>query len=293
MRSGFVTVYGKANAGKSSILNRILGFKFEAVSERPQTTRENVLGIYNGEGVQICFIDTPGIFKPHASLGANLLRKAESGRRDCDALLFVFASDEGIDKDICEKVRTAGKPVVLAYNKIDKIRADEGENKLKKLLKLLPEDTHVIRCSARDNFGMDDIVKALTELLPEGEALYPDDIVSDRPREFVFAEFIREKCMRLLHDELPHSIYVEIKSVEEEDEGIAIRANILVERESEKAIVIGKRGAMIAKISKYSEDAIKGYVGKPVYVRLLVKVAPDWRNDDRFLQQHGLSAKGS
>ncbi len=291
MKSGFVTVYGKANAGKSTIINDILGFKIEAVSERPQTTRENILGIYNGKDCQICFIDTPGIFTPHAKLGANLLRKAENGRHDCDVLLFVFASDEGIDKDICAKVKASGKPVVLAYNKIDKIRADEGENKLVKLLKLLPPDTSVVRMSAKDNFGIDDLIAALVRLLPEGDRLFPTDIVSDRPKEFVYSEFIREKCMRLLHAEVPHSIFVEIKSVDDQPEGLFITANIIVERESEKAIVIGHQGQMIAKISKYSEQALAGFVGKPVGVKLLVKVIPDWRNDVRFLQSHGLSGK--
>lgn len=290
-KCGFVTIYGKANAGKSTILNGILGFKFEAVSQRPQTTRENVLGIYNDEDSQICFIDTPGIFTPHAKLGSNLLRKAENGKNECDVLVFAFAADEGIDTDICEKVSRLNKPIILAYNKIDKVRADEGENKLSKLLKLLPKDVKVVRMSAIDKFGLDDLIKEIKELLPEGEAMYPEDIVSDRPREFVFQEFIREKCMRLLKDEVPHSIYVDIKSVEEEDEGISIRANIIVERESEKAIVIGRNGKMIAQISKYSEEAIKGFVKKPVYVRLLVKVVPDWRNDIRFLQEHGLSGK--
>lgn len=293
MKSGFVTVYGRANAGKSTIINGILGFKLQAVSERPQTTRDNVLGIYNGPDCQICFIDTPGLFKPHQKLGANLLRKAENGRHDCDVLLFVFASDEGIDKEVCARVCNANKPVVLAYNKIDKIRADEGENKLAKLVKLLPEDTAIVRLSAKEGFGLDDLVKAIVERLPEGEAMFPDDIVSDRPREFVYTEFIREKCMRLLHDELPHAICVELKNLEDEEEGLFIRANIIVERESEKAIVIGKGGKMIAQISKYSEEAIKGFVGKPVAVRLLVKVVPDWRNDVRFLQAHGLSDKES
>lgn len=292
MRSGFVTVYGKANAGKSTIVNRILGFKIEAVSERPQTTRDNILGIYNGKDCQICFIDTPGIFAPHAKLGANLLRKAENGRRDCDVLLFVFAADEGIDKDICQKVSSAGKPVVLAYNKIDKVRADEGENKLAKLVKLLPEGTAVVRLSAKEGFGVDDVIKALLERLPEGDRLFPEDLATDRPKEFVYAEFIREKCMRLLRKEVPHSIFVEIKSVEDDPEGLFIRANIIVERESEKAIVIGHAGSMISKISKYSEEALKGFVGKPVGVKLLVKVVPDWRNDVRFLQAHGLSGKG-
>lgn len=290
MKSGFVTIYGKANAGKSTILNGLLRFKFQAVSNRPQTTRENILGIYNDDDSQICFIDTPGLFTPHAKLGSNLLRKAENGKEECDVLVFVFAADEGIDKKVIDKVVSCGKPVILAYNKIDKVRADEGENKLSKLLKMVKVEK-VIRMSAIDKFGLDDLVKAIKELLPEGPLLYPRDIISDRPREFFFTEFIREKCMRLLKDEVPHSIYVDLKSVDEEEEGIAIRANIIVERESEKAIVIGKNGKMIAQISKYSEEAIKGFVGKPVYVRLLVKVVPDWRNDTRFLQEHGLTGR--
>ncbi len=291
MKVGFVTVYGKANAGKSSIINDLLATKIEAVSERPQTTREDILGIYNDDDSQICFIDTPGIFTPHAKLGSNLLREAERAREEGDVLLFVFAADEGIDKDIVGKVSQSSVPVVLAYNKIDKVRADEGENKLAKLKALLPK-AKVVRLSAKERFGLDDLVKALKELLPEGDRIYPEGILSDRPKEFVYAEMIREKCMRLLFDEVPHSIYVDLKSATETDKGIEIHADILVERESEKAIVIGKGGKMIAEISKYSEDAIHGFTGRPVFVKLLVKVVPDWRNDARFLKEHGLSGKG-
>ncbi len=290
MKAGFVTVYGKANAGKSTLVNAILKTKIEAVSERPQTTRENVLGIYNDADSQIAFIDTPGIFAPHAKLGSTLLREAERARTSGDVLLFVFAADEGIDKDLVAKVAASKVPVVIAYNKIDTIRADEGENKLIKLRKILP-GAQVVRMSAKEGFGIDDLLKVLKELLPEGDKMYPDDIISDRPKEFVYSEFIREKCMRLLHDEVPHSIYVDLKAVEDEPEGISIRADILVERESEKAIVIGNNGKMIAQISKFSEDAIQGFAKKPVFVRLLVKVVPDWRNDTAFLKSHGLSGK--
>lgn len=290
MKAGFVTIYGKANAGKSSILNGLLKAKLEAVSERPQTTRENILGIYNDADSQICFIDTPGIFTPHAKLGANLLREAEAARRQAEVLLFVFAADEGIDKDVLANVQSVDVPVVVAYNKIDLVRADEGRNKLAKLQKALPK-AKFVEMSCKEKFGFDDLVKALKDDLPEGEPMYPTDIISDRPKEFVYGELIREKCMRLLKQEVPHTIFVDVKSVEEEEEGIAIRADVIVERESEKAIVIGKRGSMISKISGYAEKAISSFAGKPVYVRLLVKVVPDWRNDPSFLNSHGLSGR--
>lgn len=290
MKVGFVTIYGKANAGKSTILNDILGTKFLAVSDKPQTTRENILGIYNDKDSQIAFIDTPGIFTPHAKLGSNLLREAENAKRESDVLVFVFAADEGIDKDLLAKLKNISIPIVLAYNKIDKVQADEGENKLAKLLKEITP-VNVIRMSAKDKFGISDLIKTLKELLPEGDPMYPTDILSDRPKEFVYTEFIREKCMRLLKKEVPHSIYVEYKSSEESEEGVEIHADIIVERESEKAIVIGKNGSMIAKISKFSEEAIQGFINKPVFVKLIVKVVPDWRNNPDFLNKHGLSGR--
>ena len=291
MKAGFVAIYGKANAGKSTLLNDILGFKLMAVSEKPQTTRENIIGIYNDDDSQIVFIDTPGVFTTHKKLGSALLRDSETAKQSADVLLFVFACQEGIDKDMVEKVKNSGLPVIVAYNKIDLIRVDEGEAKLVKLKKLLP-DAIYIHCSALKKYGIDDLVKAIKDQLPEGLPLYPNDIATDRPREFVFAEFIREKCMRLLKDEVPHSIYVEIKNIDEDEKSVMITGKIYVERESEKGIVIGKGGKMIAQISKFSEDAIHQYVKKDVFVKLTVTVAEDWRNDSKFLQQHNLDGSG-
>lgn len=291
MKSGFVALYGKANAGKSTLLNDILGFKLMAVSDKPQTTRENILGIYNDSDSQIAFLDTPGVFTPHAKLGSALLRDSENAKQDADVLLFVFACEEGIDKEIIQKVQKANIPVVVAYNKIDKIRVDEGEAKLLKLKKLL-SDACFVHCSALKKYGIDDIIKAIKERLPEGLPLYPDDIATDRPKEFVYAEFIREKCMRLLKKEVPHSIYVEVISVDEEGDNLDVVGKIYVERESEKGIVIGKGGKMISQISKYSEDALHAFTGKKVFVRLTVTVAPDWRNDAKFLKQHNLDGSG-
>jgi len=287
MKFGFVTIYGKANAGKSTLLNCILKTKFFAVSNRPQTTRENILGIYNDDESQIVFIDTPGIFKPHAKLGANLLRNAENAKFESDIVVFVFAANEGIDKKLIESLQKVEVPIIIAYNKIDLVQLEEGENKLKKLTKLLP-DSKVVRMSAKEGFGIDELINLIKDELDEGERMYPTDIISDRPIEFLYTEFIREKCMRLLKDEIPHAIYIEYKDKEESDEGITIYANILVEKESEKAIVIGKNGSMISKISKYSEAAIEGFIRKPVVVKLLVKVKENWRNDPRFLNSHGL-----
>lgn len=291
MKSGFVAIYGKANAGKSTILNDILGFKLMAVSEKPQTTRENILGIYNDDDSQIAFVDTPGVFSPHKKLGSALLRDSESAKRDADVLLFVFACEEGIDKDIVDKVSKVEIPVIVAYNKIDKVRFDEGEAKLAKLKKLLPNATFV-HCSAIQKFGMDDLLKEIKERLPEGYPMFPTDIATDRPREFVFAEFIREKCMRLLKAEVPHSIYVEVKNIQEDDTSIEVTGKIYVERDSEKGIVIGKCGRMIAQISKYSEDVIHEFTRKEAYVRLTVTVAEDWRNDATFLAKHNLDGSG-
>lgn len=290
MKFGFVTIYGKANAGKSTILNNLLGTKFAIVSNKPQTTRENILGIYNDDESQIVFIDTPGIFKPHARLGSALLRNAETAKNDSDLLLFVFAANEGIDKSLIDKINKFKGPKIIAFNKIDLVKADEGENKIEKLKKLVP-NANIIRMSAKENFGTSDLLIEIKTLLSDGEPMYDKEMLSDRPIEFVYTEFIREKCMRLLKDEVPHSIFIDYKYSIDSDEGLEIFADIIVEKKSEKSIVIGKNGSMISKISKYSEDAIQGFVNKPVLVHLTVKVEEDWRNNPIFLIKHGLDSK--
>lgn len=283
---GFCCVYGRANAGKSTIINKALGFKLLPVSSKPQTTRDNVKAIYNDEDSQIVFVDTPGVFKPHGKLGSILLRDAENAKEGVDVIVYVVDASEVPSFELCEKLKGLDIPVILAYNKIDLVGAELGEERLKRYLENLPS-ADVVRLSAKEGFGIDELLAKIKEKLPEGEPYFPEDMASDRPQEYIVSEIIREKCMRLLKAEVPHSIYVDMKGLDESEEGIEVYADLIVEKESEKAIVIGKRGKMIADISRYSEQSISSYFGKPAYCHLLVKVIPDWRNDDRYLKKFG------
>ncbi len=283
---GYVCVYGRANAGKSTIINRCLGFKLLAVSSKPQTTRDNVQAIYNDEESQIIFVDTPGVFKPHGKLGSILLRDAESAKEGVDLILYVIDGSEAPNFELAMKLAKQDIPVIVAFNKIDLCKIDLAQERLNRYKEILPKATF-IEMSAKDNYNIDTLLKTIKDHLEEGEIYYPLDMVSDHPMEFILAEIIREKCMRLLEKEVPHSIFVDIKGVEEDDEGMEVRANIIIDKDSEKGIVIGKKGQMISQISKFSETAISGYFGKPCYCDLVVKVIPDWRNSDKYLKKFG------
>ncbi len=287
---GIVCVYGRANAGKSTIINKCLGFKLLPVSSKPQTTRDNIHAIYNDKDSQIVFTDTPGVFKPHGKLGSILLRDAESAKEGVDLIVYVIDATEVPSFDLAEKLKTVDVPVILAFNKIDDVKADIGEERLKRYLDVLPNVT-VVRTSAINNYGIDELIKTIKDKLPEADELYPDNMVSDRPKEFIISEIIREKCMRLLSKEVPHSIYVDMKKVEEEEDSMEVFADIIVEKDSEKGIVVGKNGKMISSISRYSEGSISSYFGKRCAVSLLVKCIPDWRNSEKYLKKFGFEEK--
>ena len=283
---GLACVYGRANAGKSTIINKCLGFKLLPVSSKPQTTRDNVNAIYNDEDSQIIFVDTPGVFKPHGKLGSILLRDSESAKEGVDVIVYVIDASEVPNFELANKLAKQDIPVILCFNKVDLVNAEIGESRLARYLEILP-DCKVIRMSAKEGFGTEELLKEIKSHFEEGDLIFPEDIVSDRPKEFIISEIIREKCMRLLSKEVPHSIYVDMKHVSEDEEGMEIFADIIVEKESEKAIVIGKGGKMIAEICRYSEQSISSYFGMPVRCELVVKAIPDWRNQDKYLKKFG------
>ena len=286
MKVGFCSLYGLANAGKSTILNAILKTKIEAVSEKPQTTRENIQGIYNDEDSQIVFVDTPGLHDPHKKLGQLMLQEAKSALYDVDAIIYVIDASKRVDKKTANRLATLDTPIILAFNKIDLIKFEQGQEKIKEYKEILP-NADVVELSAINKAGIEQLVSTVKKYLQEGTPYFPHDMISDHPEEFIYSETIREKCMRLTEDEVPHACHVEIKHVEEEDNLLIIRADIIVERESEKAIMIGRQGKMISKIRRYSEEALKGFLGRPVSLDLLVKVVPDWRDNPKYLRRYG------
>ena len=287
MKSGYVAVYGRANAGKSTLINACLGFKLLPVSSKPQTTRDNVRAIYNDPDTQIVFTDSPGVFRPHGKLGSILLRDAESVKEGVDVIAYVVDAKEVPDFSLCEKLRSEKTPIILCFNKVDLVHADIGEDRLGRYVENLPKLLGIVRMSAKDGYGVDEFLSLVKSVLPEGERIFPEDMVSDRPMAYIVSEMIREKCMRLLKAEVPHSIYVDIRAIEEKDEEMEVFADIIVEKVSEKGIVVGKNGRMISKIRQYSEKTIGEYFGVKTHIDLLVKAIPDWRNSDRYLRKFG------
>lgn len=287
MKAGYVAVYGRANAGKSTLINACLGFKLLPVSSKPQTTRDNVRAIYNDDDCQIIFTDSPGVFRPHGKLGSILLRDAESVKEGVDIIAYVVDSKEVPDFSLCEKLRKEKTPIILCFNKIDLVHANIGEERLGRYVENLPRLSGIVRMSAKDGYGVEEFLDLVKALLPEGDRIFPVDMVSDRPREYIIAEMIREKCLRLLKAEVPHSIYVDIRQIDEKEDEMEVFADIIVEKESEKGIVVGKNGRMISKIRQYSEQSISSYFGTKAHVDILVKAVPDWRNSDRYLRKFG------
>ena len=215
-----------------------------------------------------------------------MLRDSESAKEGVDVIVYVIDASEVPNFELANKLAKQDIPVILCFNKVDLVNAEIGESRLARYLEILP-DCKVIRMSAKEGFGIEELLKEIKSHFEEGDLIFPEDIVSDRPKEFIISEIIREKCMRLLSKEVPHSIYVDMKHVSEDEEGMEIFADIIVEKESEKAIVIGKGGKMISEICRYSEQSISSYFGMPVRCELLVKAIPDWRNQDKYLKKFG------
>lgn len=293
MKVGYCCLYGLANAGKSTLLNAILGMKVEAVSPKAQTTRFNVQGIYNDKDSQIVFIDTPGIHKPYGKLGNILLEDAEEAKDSVDVLLYVVdASNPTMDEKVIGKVKAFKNPVILVFNKIDKVPFDEGQERLSAYKKELPE-AQSVEISALNKVNIDGLIDLIKTHLKEGEPYYPDDQLIDRPTRFVWAEMIREKCMLNLKEEVPHAIHVEVTHTEFNPKisKQVVYADIIVEKPSEKGIVIGKNGKMLSLIRKHAEHSISNFMQEPYALELYVKVDPDWRNNPSHLRQYGYSEK--
>lgn len=287
MKVGFVCLYGLTNAGKSTLLNSILGVKVEAVSDTKQTTRENIQGIYNDEDSQIIFIDTPGLHSPHKLLGQLLLKNANEARDGVDVLVYVVDSTSKVNLTLADKLKDSKVPVIVAFNKIDICQIDKGLFHLDGYKKTLP-NAEFIQMSALKKIGISDLINAIKKHLHEGVPFFPQDQLIDHPTRFVWSEMIREKCLNYLKQEVPHAIHVEIiKSEEDESGNLKIYADIIVEKKSEKAIVIGKNGSMISKIRRHAEYSISKFMMNETKLELYVKVVENWRDSPSRLKQYG------
>lgn len=284
IKSGFASFVGKPNVGKSSIINAIMKKKVVIVSEKPQTTRNRINVIYTTNDFQIVFVDTPGIHKPLHRLGEYMVKAAVQALKNVDLLLFTVDAKEGFETPeeyIIEYVNQSKTPVIGVINKIDLVdreRIDSIEEIMRKKVENLKE---VVKTSAVTGEGLDKLLEVIVENLPEGPQFYPEDIVVDRPLSFIVSELIREKIFHFTYEEVPHSVAVIVEEIKERENGVFyIRANIYVERESQKGIIIGQKGQMIKKIGESARKDIEYFLESKVYLDLFVKVKKDWRNKD-------------
>lgn len=291
-KSGFVVIAGKPNVGKSTLLNSLLNKKIAIVSSKPETTRDNIKGILTTDNTQAVFIDTPGIHKPHLLLGRLMVTKAKSSLFDADLLLFMVEPTSGLreeDYQIIELIKDSKKPAIVIINKID--LTSKG-----KILPLIDELKNqyefldFIPISALKKENIELLKENMLKYLPEGEKYYPDSQITDKDDSFQTAEIIREKILLLTREEIPHSIAVVVDNMaqREDKEIIDIEATIYVERESQKGIIIGRKGEMAKEISTLSRKELEEKFGKKVFLRTWVKVLKNWRKDERSLKRLGV-----
>ncbi|OGX80240.1 GTPase Era [Exiguobacterium sp. SH3S2] len=281
-KSGFVSIIGRPNVGKSTFLNRVIGQKIAIMSDKPQTTRNKVQGVYTTDDTQIIFIDTPGIHKPKHRLGDFMMKVATNALREVDAILFMVNVTEprgAGDEFIIEKLKGLDTPIILVMNKIDLIHPDEIPAVIEQYTNQLDFAAYV-PISALQGNNVEPLIGEIKKLLPEGPMYYPADQVTDHPERFIISELIREKVLHNTRDEIPHSIAVNIESIKKRDNSdmVDVEAVIMVERDSQKGIVIGKKGAMLRQVGTEARHDIELLLGTKVYLNLWVKVQKDWRN---------------
>ena len=290
MRSGFVSFVGRPNVGKSTLLNSILGKRVAITSDKPQTTRNMIQGIYNDKDTQIVFVDTPGIHKPKSKLGRVLNKQAYFTINDVDIVIMVVDIAEKIgtgDKfviDILKNIKY--KPVFLVINKIDKLPKEEILKKIDEYQKLY-DFAEIIPVSARKKDNTDRLLEVIKNYLPDNIKYFDDTTITSSSPSFIISEFVREKVLDLTSEEVPYAVTVVVDSLEEDERTMSIAATVIVDRENLKKIIIGKNGNMIKEIGIRSRKEIESYFNKRVYLELLVKVVPKWRDKEKFLNMIG------
>ncbi len=289
-KSGFIAVIGRPNVGKSTLINQLIGQKIAIMSDKPQTTRSRILCVLTQPDAQIVLLDTPGVHKPASKLGEYMDRSILNTLKEVDAVFFVADASEKPgpgERFIMERLEKTRKPVILVLNKIDLVTKDE----LLPIIAAYSKDREfsaVVPISALDEENLDALLAEAKKHLPEGPAYYPEDMVTDQPERLIAAELVREKVLSLTRDEVPHSVAVDVDEMTTRNNGdVYIRATIYVERESQKGIVIGHKGAMLKEIGRLARPDIEMMLGGKVYLDLWVKVRKDWRNRDAILKSLG------
>jgi GTP-binding protein Era len=286
LKSGFVAVAGRPNVGKSTLVNALTGGKVAIVSDKPQTTRRRIFGIANGDDYQLVLADLPGFQRPLDPLTEHMQRTVDASFEDVEAVVLVLSARERVgagDRFVARRVFELGVPVVIALNKVDRLKGGHIATQMETASRL--GDFHALHpVSAKTGDGVDALREELVALLPEGPLYFPQEQRTDLPEKVQIAELVREQALRLTRDEVPHAITVDVQEVGDR----VIEADVLVETESQKQIIVGKGGSMIREIGRCARPEIEALLGHPVYLELRVKVKPRWRRDESLLERLGI-----
>ncbi len=290
MKSGFVSLIGRPNAGKSTLMNSIVGRKIAITSNKPQTTRNVIQGVYNEDDTQIVFVDTPGVHKPNHKLGT-YLNKQVYGAMDADVLLFLVDVKEPFGKGdmfVLEKMKEAKKPIILVLNKIDTLKKEEVYALINQYKDIYPF-RDIIPVSALKKQNIKELIETIKKYLTDEVCYYDKDTITNKPISFLVSEIVREKVFMLTKEEVPHSLTCVVDSMKRKNNAYFIQVSIIVDRESLKRILIGKKGAMIKKIGILAREELEIYFGKKVYLETFVKVIPKWRDKEKYLTEFGFN----
>lgn len=287
-KAGFVNIIGNPNVGKSTLMNALVGEKLSIITSKVQTTRHRILGIVNGDDFQVVFSDTPGILKPNYKLQESMMKFVNNAVSDADIILYVTDAVERDDhtSETLEKIRRSDIPTILVINKVDLSTPEKLDALVDQWHELLPK-AMIVPVSARENFNVKGLFTLILEQLPEGEAFYPKDTLTDKSLRFFTSEMIREKILRTYDKEIPYCCEIEIESYKEEPTIDRIAATIYVARESQKGILIGHKGEKLKKVGQHAREDMEEFLGKKVFLELFVKVNENWRDSDRQLKRFG------
>jgi GTP-binding protein Era len=289
-RAGYVSILGRPNVGKSTFLNQVLGVKLSIISPKPQTTRHRILGIHSGDHFQIVFLDTPGLLEPKYLLQEVMMKAVDAAVEDANVILYMVEAADHLDPDdrpFLERIKKNNKPLLVLINKIDLVRKGRILPQIDEIAReFQPEE--IIPISALERDGLDEVIQEIVRRLPENPPFYPPDMLTEHPERFIVGEIIREKIFLLFGEEIPYSTTVTIDEFRERPgEKDYIRATIFVEKDSQKGILIGKKGQALKKVGTLAREEIEYFLGRPVYLELWVKVKENWRRDAGALRHFG------
>ena len=294
LRSGFIAVVGRPNVGKSTLINKLVGQKVSITSSRPQTTRSPIRGVRNGPGYQAIFVDTPGSQKARDTLRARMQEKVVDSLNESDVILLLFdaqQASEGLgsgDRYVARLVAGSGTPAIVSINKTDLLRTRESALPIVEAVSGLGDWNEMFQISAADGTNVEPLMESVVELLPYGPRYFPEGTVTDYPESLILAEYVREKALNVLRDEVPHAVAVEIEDVERKKNVTVVHAVIHVERATQRMIVLGKGGRTIKQIGTEARRDVERLLGIRIYLDLRIKVSQGWRNDRQFLERLGL-----